>query len=184
MRTFTAGRSLIYSLLIVLPLWFGSCKKGDDNVTPSSIEGTYRIMSVTSNPGIDLGSGKKETDLLVVYRTLILGFFGDPASADLVINCLKNTVVIFNSGGTVSSPASSGCTASGGNTGIDVAPISDKSTWKLDGNKLTITDGSDVTVYDVAQNGNTLKLSAQEKQDYDGDGKEETYTNTLELIRQ
>ncbi|MBC7570535.1 MAG: hypothetical protein H7319_12470, partial [Spirosoma sp.] len=58
------------------------------------------------------------------------------------------------------------------------------STWKVDGNKLTITDGADVTVYDVAKNGNTMKLSTMDKADYDGDGKEETYTNTIELAKQ
>lgn len=183
MRTFTSGRFLTYALIIALPLWFGSCKKGDDNVTPSSIEGTYKFVSVTSNPGIDLGTGKKETDLLIVYKAFIGDLFGDQALANAVISCLKSTVVTFKAGGTITSPTGSGCDAASKN-GIDVQPFSGTSTWKVDGNKLTITDGADVTVYDVAKNGNTMKLSTMDKADYDGDGKEETYTNTIELAKQ
>jgi len=179
MKTHKSGRLLAYTLIVTIPLWFGSCKKGTD-VTPTSasIEGTWRTTGYKADPGVDVGGGKKETDLLVVYRTSLSAIFG-AKFGDLFVGCITNTKVTFLSGGKVSSQSDPACAQLDG-----AAPVTNTSTWKLDGSKLTITDGPDVTTYDAAISGSTLKLSAQEMIDFDGDGKEEKYNTTLELTKQ
>ncbi len=167
---------LAWALVVVMPLWFGSCKKGgDDAVTPSmsSIEGNWKISGYKIDPGVDfLGTGQKNTDLLAFYRSLPNGLGND------VVDCLTSTIITFNAGGKITGKAGAKCTAS-----TDMNPVEDNSTWKLDGNKLTITSGTEVTTYDTTISGNTLKLSGKELEDFDGDGKDETYTITLEMTR-
>ncbi len=167
---------LAWALVVAMPLWFGSCKKGsDDAVTPttSSVQGSWKISGYKIDPGVDfLGTGQKSTDLLAFYKSLPNGI-----GADLV-DCLTSTIIIFNANGKVTGTPGAKCS-----TSTDVNPVDDNSTWKLEGTKLTLTSGSDVTVYDTVSSGNTLKLSGPEKEDFDGDGKDETYTVTLELTK-
>ena len=171
-----AARLLAWALVVALPLWFGSCKKGsDDAVTPStsSVEGSWKISGYKIDPGVDfLGNGQKNTDLLAFYRSLPNGLGND------VVECLTSTIITFNAGGKITGKAGSKCTAS-----TDVNPVDDNSTWKLDGNKLTITSGTEVTTYDTTVSGNTLKLSGKQLEDFDGDGNDETYTVTLEMTK-
>ncbi|AUD02580.1 lipocalin-like domain-containing protein [Spirosoma pollinicola] len=164
-------------LVLAMPLWFGSCKKGsDDTVTPatsSSIQGGWKISGYKIDPGVDfLGTGQKNTDLLAYFKSLPNGLGTD------LVDCLTGTTIIFNANGKVTGTPGAKCT-----TSTDVNPVEDNSTWKLDGTKLTLTSGTDVTVYDTVISGNTLKLSGPDKEDFDGDGKEETYTVTLELTK-
>ncbi|GAB3643076.1 lipocalin-like domain-containing protein [Spirosoma arcticum] len=172
MKKLISARSLAYALVVVMPFWFSSCKKGDsDVVTPNSIEGDWRISGYKIDPGIDLlGTGQKNTDLLALFRSL-------PNGNDIA-DCLATTVITFNAGGKVTGKAGSECT-----TSTDMNPVDDNSTWKLDGTKLTLTSGTDVTTYDTVLSGNTLKMSTQEMEDFDGDGKKENYTITLELTK-
>ncbi|GAB4028205.1 lipocalin family protein [Spirosoma gilvum] len=174
MKHTNATRLMAWALVVALPMWFGSCKKGsDDAVTPSTsaIEGSWRISGYKIDPAIDLGNGQKTNDLLSIYKLY-------PGGSD-VVDCLTTTIVTFNSGGKITGKAGPKCST----TTDDMNPIEDNSTWKLDGNKLTITSGTDVTTYDSSVSGSTLKLSSQEKEDLDGDGKDETYTYTMELTK-
>ncbi|WP_020600252.1 lipocalin family protein [Spirosoma panaciterrae] len=174
MKNTNVIRLMAWALVMALPMWFSSCKNGGDStVTPSTsvVEGSWRISGYKINPAIDLGNGQKTNDLLSIYKLY-------PSGNDIV-ECLTTTVVTFNSGGKVTGKAGPKCNT----TMDDVNPIDDNSTWKLDGSKLTITSGTDVSVYDASVSGNTLKLSSQETEDLDGDGKDETYTYTMELTK-
>ncbi|GAB3691629.1 hypothetical protein GCM10027592_09800 [Spirosoma flavus] len=161
--------------ILALPLWFGSCKKGGtDPITPSTsaVEGNWKISGYKVDPSIVYNaSGQKTNDLLLVLKQV-------PGGADAV-ECLTTTIVTFNSNGKITGKPGTKCTAANS----DMNPVDDNSNWKLDGNKLTITSGSDVTTYDTAISGSTLKMSTQEVDDLDGDGKKETYTYTLELTK-
>ena len=176
MRYRNGARLMAWVLVVGMPLWFGSCKKGsDDPVTPSTsaIEGSWRISGFKIDPGIDpLQTGTKNTDLLAFYKSLPNGLGND------LVDCLTSTTITFNNGGKITGKSGSKCSAAN-----DVNPVEDNSTWKLDGNKLTITSGTDVTVYDTVISGNTLKMSGKEMEDFDGDGKDEAYTITLELTK-
>ena len=153
MKKMNVARLLAWALVVVLPFGFGSCKKGsEDSVTPgtSSVEGSWKISGYKIDPGVDfLGNGQKSTDLLAFYRSLPNGLGND------VVDCLTSTIITFNAGGKITGKAGSKCTAS-----TNVNPVDDNSTWKLDGSKLTITSGTDVTTYDTTVSGNPLKLSA------------------------
>lgn len=176
MKNLNVVRLMAWALVVAMPMWFGSCKKGsDDAVTPttSSVEGSWRISGYKIDPGVDfLGTGQKSNDVLAYFKSLPNGLGND------LVDCLTGTTIIFNAGGKVTGTPGAKCSAS-----TDVNPVEDNSTWKLDGSKLTLTSGSDVTVYDTVISGNTLKLSGKELEDFDGDGKDETYTVTLELTK-
>ncbi|AKD54396.1 lipocalin-like domain-containing protein [Spirosoma radiotolerans] len=176
MKTMNVARIMAWALVVAMPLWFGSCKKGsDDAVTPttSSVQGSWKISGYKIDPGVDfMGNGQKSNDLLAYLRSLPGGIGND------AVECLTTSVITFNANGKVSGTAGSKCS-----TTTDMNPVEENSSWKLDGNKLTLTSGTDVTVYDTVISGNTLKLSGKEMEDYDGDGKEEAYTVTLELTK-
>jgi len=169
------SRSIAWVFIAVMPFWFGSCSKKDDAVAPSSssIEGNWRISGYKVDPAVTNPlTGQKISDLLDFYRNLPNGIGND------IVECLTTTVVTFNSNGKITGKAGNKC-----DTSDDMNPIEENSSWRLDGNKLTITSGSDVTTYDVVVSGNTLKMSAKETDDLDGDGKDETYTMTLEMTK-
>ncbi|MFD2932924.1 lipocalin-like domain-containing protein [Spirosoma flavum] len=170
------SRLIAWVLVAAMPLWFGSCKKGsDDTVTPttSSVQGSWKISGYKIDPGVDFsGTGQKSNDLLAYFKSLPNGIGND------IADCLTSTTITFNANGKITGTPGAKCTAS-----TDMNPVEDNSTWKLDGNKLTITSGSDVSTYDTVISGNTLKMSENQLEDYDGDGKEETYTVTLELTK-
>jgi len=175
-KTTNVARIMAWVLVVAMPLWFGSCKKGsDDAVTPttSSVQGSWKISGYTISPGVDfLGNGQKSNDMLAYLRSLPGGIGND------AVECLTSTVITFNANGKVSGTEGSKCSAS-----TDMNPVEENSSWKLDGTKLTLTSGSDVTVYDTVISGNILKLSGPEMEDFDGDGKDEAYIVTLELTK-
>ncbi|GAB3991111.1 hypothetical protein GCM10028807_20350 [Spirosoma daeguense] len=174
MRKVNTVRLWAWVSIIALPLWFASCKKGsDDVVTPSksAVEGNWQFSGLKISPAVDFGTGQKTDDLLSVFQLI-------PNGSQLV-NCLKKMTITFNANGTVTGKVDSQCAA----LVDDVNPIEDKSTWKLDGSKLTVTSGTEVNVFDVSLSGNLLKLSAPYVDDFDGDGKDETYTQTMELTK-
>ncbi len=169
----STARLMAWALVVAMPLWFGSCKKGsDDAVTPSTsaVQGSWRISGYKINPGVDFtGTGVKNTDFLAFFKDLL----GPDA-----VECLTTSTITFGSNGKVTGKEGSKCA-----TSTPTNPVEANSTWKLDGNKLTITDGTDVTVYDTVISGNTLKMSSNEMEDFDGDGKSEAYVFTLELTK-
>lgn len=175
MKKTNAAQLLAWALVVAMPLWFGSCKKDSaEAVTPNSIEGTWRISGMKIDPAVDfLGTGQKSNDLLAAFRALPNGLGND------FVACLTDTRITFNNGGKVTGQTSAKCNASTD----EFLPAENNSTWKLDGNKLTITSGSDVTVYDTTLSGNTLSMSQKDTDDLDGDGKTETYTITIEMTK-
>ena len=173
MKNRNVARLMAWALVVALPLWVGSCKKGGDAVAPtrSNIEGSWRITGEKIDPAVDLtGTGKKSNDLFDIYRS-------SPNGSD-ILTCLTTTIITFNGDGRITGKAGSKCTSA-----TNMNPVDDNSTWKVDGSKLTITSGTDVTTYDVVISGNTLTMSNQVLEDLDFDGKKETYTTTLELTK-
>ena len=168
-------RPLVYALVMALPFWLSSCKKdGTEAVTPtnSAIQGTWKVSGYKIEPGVDLlQTGQKNNDLLAILRAL-----PNNLGADLIA-CLTETKVTFNANGQVTSVPGAKCTASTD----DFNPVSDKSTWKLDGNKLTITSSTGSEVFDIVVSSSTLKMSQTGLDDY-GEGNK-TYTTTIELVK-
>ncbi|GAB3937181.1 lipocalin family protein [Larkinella terrae] len=169
---FRYGWTLV--MLLALPLWFASCSKdkdgnGEPDVKPSAVSGSWKISGMKINPGIDFGNGTKVTDLL--------GFFAANGGADAVA-CLTDTKITFNSNGTITGTPSANCKSDDLD---DFNPAEDNSKWSVNGNKLTIIDKEGSQTYDLETSGNTMKWSTTEKDDLDGDGKDDTYTMTIEF---
>ncbi len=167
-----ASRRFSWILLLTLPLWFGACSKKNTDVTPNSasIQGSWRLSAYTIAPAFDLlGNGTKMTDLLEYYKQL---------GGQQLIDCFKTVTITFNADGKLS-----GGTSDAKCSGVAASPIGSSGTWVLTGSKLKITDGPDVSDYDVSLNGNTLKLSQTSVDDYDGDGKTESGTISLSMTK-
>ena len=177
MTTFPFFRSGSSLLLIVLLVWLASCSKsstGDPAPATSAVVGTWVVTGYTIDPGVDLlQTGKKSNDLLAALRDLPNNLGAD------IVACLTTTKITFAASGKVTSVPGPKCSTAA----IDTNPVEDNASWKLDGSKLTITDSSGSQTYDVATVGNTLHLSCQEQEDYDGDGKPENYRVTLVLSK-
>lgn len=177
MHTLKTTRLLMWALIVTIPFWFGSCSKnGSDSVAPASvIEGTWVYTGVKINPAVDpFNTGKKTDDLLALYAQLL---------GDDFLTCLTTTKVTFASGGKISGTPGAKCSTF---SNSQVPEPETGGTWKYDGSKLTITsaDGKDSEVYDAVVSGNTLKIvQVDSSSDWDGDGKNDTETITLELAR-
>ncbi|RYC67913.1 lipocalin family protein [Spirosoma sordidisoli] len=171
MTNMTGARVLPWALLLAMPLWFGSCRKeADSAVTPSLLEGTWRIAGLRSEPGADLlYTGEEITDLIAYLDTL-----SDGSGTD-IITCLTSTTVTFNSNKRVIIKEAPTCTL----YAYDLIGIAENSTWKLEGNKLTLSSNLQSRVYDVARTDSTLTLVRSAEEDY-GNGPK-TYTTTIKM---
>ncbi|QKZ14695.1 lipocalin family protein [Spirosoma sp. KUDC1026] len=170
MIRFTTTRLTLWVLLLTMPLFVSSCKKGNDDVTPATVEGNWKLTGLKFSPALDTGIFGEIGDY---YQWLLDFGAGD---------CLNSLVFTFNSNGSTSlnnPPACQDATDDLDNT----VPIDDSSKWVLDGNKLTLTNGDGTTVtYDVTINGNTMTWSAP--QEYEKlDGSKATTTATMTLTR-
>ncbi|WP_338870678.1 lipocalin family protein [Spirosoma sp. SC4-14] len=164
-------RSFAWALIMVLPLAFSNCSKSsNDSVTPSSVEGNWKITSMKINPAVDTGIFGTIDDFYQLFVAL---------GAE---TCLKELTLTLNSNGTTSSNNPASC-QDGTDELSDVAPVSNNGKWVMSGNKLTITN-SDGTIenYDTAISGNTLTLTAK-KQVGDKDGNPVNATMTIVLTR-
>jgi hypothetical protein len=168
MIKFTTTRLTLWALLLAMPLLFSSCKKDNDDVTPATVEGDWKITGIKANPAIEFPFFGKVSD---IYQLFAL------ADGD----CLNNLVVTFSNGATsVNVPPA--CQDSQDETG-EIAlflPLSNSSKWTLDGNKLTLTntDGT-VKTYDVTTSGNTMTWSSEEEvENLDGTKTNATLTVT------
>lgn len=163
------GRLMAWVLVAVMPVWFGSCKKdnagGGDIVTPTTIEGSWKISGMKGT------SAKSTVDLF----DLIIMVGGKEA-----ITCLTETKIAFNGNGNVTGTPSPACQS--GDIG-EYTPVMDKASWKVSGNKVSITDSDGTETYDLTVNGNTMSWSNKQQGDVDGDGVEDTYTQTIEFKR-
>ncbi|RAJ94316.1 lipocalin-like protein [Larkinella arboricola] len=161
---FRYGWTLV--MLLALPLWFASCSKdkdgnGEPDVKPNAVEGSWKISGMKTDVDIELPNGTKTRDYFVMMKAL----FG--TEADALIACLTDSKIIFNGNGTVTGTSSPNCQSEDAD---DYNPIEDKSTWKVDGNKMTITSGGTPEVYDMTISGNTMTLSMP-GEDMNDDGK-------------
>lgn len=161
------GRLLIWAFVVAMPFWMSSCKKenGGDVPTPNGVEGSWKVS------GIKLKSGNQTED----YLELIKQYVG----AD-VVTCLTDSKITFNSNSKVTGVASPKCQSADAD---DLNPAADNSTWKVNGNKLTITDSDGAQTYDLVVSGNTMTWSINEQDDLDGDGVIDNYTTIIEFKR-
>ncbi|HEX9958906.1 MAG TPA: lipocalin family protein [Fibrella sp.] len=164
-------RRLSWALLLTITFLFGACSKKNTDVTPNSaaIQGSWRLSAYTIDPAFDLlGKGTKTNDLLEFFKE-----FGGQEFVD----CFKAVTLTFTADGKINGTTTAQC------TNVGSSPIGGNATWVLTGSKLKITEGTDVTDYDVSLNGNTLKLSQTVEDDFDGDNKTETGTLSLVMTK-
>jgi len=164
-------RRLSWALLLTIPLWFGACSKSTTDVTPNSIQGSWRLSGYTIDPAFDfVGNGTKTNDILGFYALL-------PGGAQFV-DCYKSITLTFAADGKVTGTTSTAC------SGVDASPFGSTATWaSSSAGKVKITDGTDVQEYDATISGTTLKLAQTFTDDFDGDGKSETGTVTLVMTK-
>lgn len=170
MKNLRLSRLSAWTLLLVLPLWFGSCKK-DDNPTvnnTTTIEGSYKITALKANPKV----GGIYDDLLAA------------APLFLKTSCLTDITLTFQAGGSITTDNPTSCQNSAVPpstiTGIDAS-----SKWALNNKTLTITKSNGTqTNYTVLSSGAVLQLQWQDSQDYLGTGTKVAYTYTMDLKKQ
>ena len=163
-------------LLLVLPLWLASCKKENDVTSPNSAEGSWRINALRFDPAFDLfGIGVPTSDAVATLKQVATQF---PEYADDV-TCFTETRYTFNSNGSVAVAESPKCASSADFENLN--PVDNTAKWKVENNKITLTDASGSETYDFSRNGDTMNWSVKETDDFDGDGKTETVTLTLEF---
>ncbi|AKD54395.1 lipocalin family protein [Spirosoma radiotolerans] len=170
MKDLRLSRLFAWTLLIALPLWFGSCSK-DDNPTivdTPTVEGNYKISTLTIDP-----------KALGLYSDLIAGsklFFNNTT-------CLNDITITFKTGGDATTDNPMSCQSIpvpvSTFTGIDAT-----SKWSLSGNQLTVTKGDGTkTAYTVLGTGAILKLQWQGTLNYPTPSST-MYTYTMELKKQ
>ncbi|TLV00871.1 lipocalin-like domain-containing protein [Dyadobacter luticola] len=117
-----------YLLMFALVAGIFACSKDSDDPTPQpdSVEGKWKISAITVDP-----AQNGITDFLA---------FLEAATGN---KCLSSIVFDFKSNGTIDGTVPAGCT----DEGDDI--VDDKSTWKVIGNKIQLTDGTDVSEYDL-----------------------------------
>lgn len=170
MKDLRLSRLFAWTLLVAIPLWFGSCSK-DDNPTITdapTVEGSYKINTLTIDP-----------KALGLYSDLIAGsklFFNNTT-------CLNDITITFKTGGDATTDNPTSCQSIpvpvSTFTGIDAT-----SKWSLSGNQLTVTksDGTK-TVYTVLSTGATMKLQWQGTLNYPTPSTT-VYTYTMDLKKQ
>ena len=167
MKNANLPKTLFWVICLVILLGSESCQKEEAKPIPS-VEGNWKITAYKIDPATDiLGNGQKITDLLIYYRA----FLDEEA-----VKCLTKLNVTFNQSGKITVKPEDNCT-------LFNSPLRDGSDWKLDGSKLTISDKKGSKTYESTVDLYTLKLAKVEKDDFDGDGKEEAVMFILELTR-
>ena len=163
-------RLLTYALMVAVPFWSSSCKKdSDESVTPVSVEGSWKLTSIKANPAIDGGPFGKIDDFFAFFKALGAG------------PCLEETTITFNKNGTTTGNNPQSCQNS--EEVSDIVGANNGGQWKLDSNKLTLTDPDGTSsVYDVTFNGDTMQWS-QLTEFEDGNGQPTKTTVTIGLKR-
>lgn len=172
MKNMNSARSVVWALVLAMPVWLGSCGSDDGGATPSAnaIQGTWRNTGLKINPGVDfMKNGQLTTDLLAYYGSTAPNF----------ITCFTTSKTTFAPDGVVLGMPGPACDPASA-----AATIQDRSTWKLDGNLLTIISSIGPTVYEVSKSGDVLRLVYKQQIDYDGNGTAEPYAMTTELIKE
>ncbi|GHB53685.1 lipocalin family protein [Persicitalea jodogahamensis] len=138
-----------------------SCKK-DSDPSPGGkdgVSGNWQISAMTVTPPIDGIS-----DYLAFLNAL------------LGSDCLTKITFIFKADGTMDGNVPQACQA---NDPTESVGLDEKSTWKVQDKKIVITNGSDVSAYDLEVNETTMEWSIAELDPDDG----KTYTTTIVFKR-
>jgi hypothetical protein len=160
------GWTLLF--LVAIPLWFGSCKKDEDENGPGTVEGNWKVTSGTINPGV-LGF----TDFVAVG-----GYLNNST-------CLTDLTVSFKGDGKLQLDNPSSCDKINPKVISDVTGIETNSTWVHTGDKLTLTaPGGMKREYGVSVNNKTMQLSFSNNADWDNDGVISKYDYVLVFNRQ
>lgn len=136
-------------MLFVLAAAMFACNKDSDDPKPetpagNSVEGTWKIQAMTVDP-----AQNGVTDVLAFYEALT----GK--------KCLSETEITFKSNGTVGAHVPIGC-----DDVIDELDIvDDASKWAVKEKKIVLTEGSDVTEFDLETGKTEMKWSTMEEED-------------------
>ncbi|MFD2574508.1 lipocalin family protein [Spirosoma soli] len=168
------SRLMVWAFVLVMPLMFASCKKdGNEVVNPSgnAVEGSWKISDIKISDG-------KDSQSFLDYIVDLYAQQGAEEEGAKLIACLKDSRITLNGDGKVTGAASPKCESEDSD---DLNPAKSGSTWKVNGNKLTITDSDGSETFDLTVSGNTMTWSNQEEDDLDGDGINEKYTFSIEF---
>lgn len=138
-----------YLMLFVFAAAMLACGKDSDDPTPetpsgNAVEGTWKIKAMNVDP-----AQNGITDVLAYFEALT----GK--------KCLSETELTFKSNGTVGAKVPIGC-----DDILDQADVvDDASKWAVKDKKIVLTEGSDVTEFDLETGANEMKWSSTEEED-------------------
>ncbi len=156
-------------LLLTLPVGLSNCGSSSNSVEPASLAGNYQITADKVSPAIDF-FGARIDDFVVFYKQLAQ------------TNCYTEITYSFGQNGGISATSPSSCTIKDANSTITIPPKL-TGTWKLDGDKLTLTDEDKVVnVYALKRSltGFTMTIQGEEE---DANKKKVLYTLTTTFKR-
>ena len=161
MKTFF-HKTFSYTLIALLAISvMVSCKK-DDETSPATAAGTWKVKSFTADPALPLVG----SDLTAL--------FGD---------CTSKVSFILNTNGTIStSTVPTDCQDELEDLGLDT---SSAAKWSVSGNKIMIAASDNTTsVYDLEVSASEMKWKVTENVDLLGTGTPTKTTLTLTFTRQ
>ena len=137
------------SIVLILFMAAGilSCNKDSDDPTPdpvkeNSVEGSWKIAAMNISP-----AQNGVTDILEYIESMT----GN--------HCISETVFKFETNSKISGNVPAGCTDE------DTEVIEDNATWKVAGNKIQITEGTETSEYDLEVSKTEMKWTTQEVED-------------------
>lgn len=149
MKTVSLKNLANYLMLFVFAAGMLACSKDSDDPTPetpsgNAVEGSWKINAMTVDP-----AQNGVSDVLAFYEVLT----GK--------KCLSETVITFKGNGTVDAKVPSGCEDI-----IDEVDVVDStSKWTIKDKKIILTEGSDVTEFDLEAGKTEMKWSTMEEED-------------------
>jgi ABC-type transport system substrate-binding protein len=156
----SASRSTLVAVLLLL-VSMVACKKDSDPAPSTGVEGSWQITAITVSP-----AQNGITDLV----PFINAFAGN--------DCFLRLTLVFKNNGSIGVTAPNDCQNSKA-TLQDLSGIDESTTWKVDKDKLTLTNGSNVEDYTLQVDQSTMNLAYSEVSSSDG----KTYTYTIKLKR-
>ncbi|GGM78128.1 hypothetical protein GCM10010967_07290 [Dyadobacter beijingensis] len=136
-------------MLFVFAAAMLACSKDSDDPKPetpsgNAVEGTWKIKAMNVDP-----AQNGVTDVLAFYEALT----GK--------KCLSETEITFKSNGTVGAKVPIGCD----DVIDDVDIVDDASKWTVKDKKIILTEGTDVTEFDLETSATEMKWSTTEEED-------------------
>jgi hypothetical protein len=160
MKTFF-HKTFSYTLIALLAISvMVSCKK-DDETSPATAAGTWKVKSFTADPALPLVG----SDLTAL--------FGD---------CTSKVSFTLNANGTIASTIPTDCQDELEDLGLDAASAAK---WSVSGSKITIAASDNTaSVYDLELSSSEMKWKVTENVDLLGTGTPTKTTLTLTFTRQ